>query len=315
VFGIFERGVMKHPGSVELWIYYLEACDAAGAGRRWRKVVTRAVRMHPREGRLWVLAGKRAASMGNMSGARGWFMRGCRFANGVGVWVEYARYEMEWLARVERRKGRGNKKALLEEMGGKKEDDGEIRFEDEDMDDDDRNENGELVLADLDRDSTVPKRDAVFDEEAVKKLEKSPALEGAIPIAVYDISLKERWANAATSEAFFEMFAGFTHVASQPKILQHVLDSMSEQYPTDAATFSCLVRQPLVGVDAHTAEYPKALRESMARLRRYMKEGRGSSAGLARRTITWIDPVLADDNLDEGLRMVLDHLKAELDAA
>ena len=277
--------------------------------------MTRAVRMHPREGSLWIIAGRRAALAGDMTGARGWFMRGCRFADSVGVWVEYARCEMEWLAKVERKKGGIGRKGLAEKVADRKEDtEMEIRVEDEDDMEDQRNENGELMLDNLDGDAGLPKRDAVFDEQAVKKLERSPALDGAIPLAIYDISLKERWANDVTSEAFFDMFTTFTNVSSQPKILQHVLDSMAERYPKSAATYDCWIRRPLVGVDVNTPEFPRALQESLARLRRYQEEDKDSAGALARKTLAWVAPILANTDLDVSLRAVLEHFRTALEA-
>ncbi len=60
---------------------YLAFASKVKATKRWRKVATQALRMHPTDVGLWKLAGTRAARNGDMAGAREYFMRGCRFCN------------------------------------------------------------------------------------------------------------------------------------------------------------------------------------------------------------------------------------------
>ncbi|EGY19618.1 U3 snoRNP protein [Verticillium dahliae VdLs.17] len=103
VLAIYERAVTKRPASKELWLDYLTYTERIRATKRWRRTMTRALRLMPRDAELWVLAGRRAAKNGDMGTARGYFMRGCRFCTvDGGLWVEYARCEMEWLAKMER---------------------------------------------------------------------------------------------------------------------------------------------------------------------------------------------------------------------
>lgn len=302
VFGIFERAVARHPGSVDLWREYLRFAAEVRATKRWRKVMSRALRMHPARPELWVLAGRRAASNSDMNAARGFFMRGARFCvRDATVWVEYARCEMEWLARIEARKTKkGGARKALEEQADHGDD--AIMFGDEDSDED-VDENGRLVLPDPDAKGAKK----VFDEGAVKKLEeKNPAMDGAIPVAIFDISRKQPFFNAAAAEQFFGMFAEFSTVSIQERIIQHVLDVMAELYPNSPATCSCSIRQPLIGIDVTSAAYPKALREALARLRSAL-DTTTDKAQLAQKTTAWIEPILSSADLDAGIRTVLEH--------
>lgn len=301
IFGLYERAVQRHPGDVAMWKEYLKFAEEVKASKRWRKVMSRALRMHPNKPQLWVMAGRRAAANGDMQGARGFFMRGARFCvRDATIWVEYARCELEWLGRLEARKGKkgGVQKAVAEQADYG---DDAIMFGDEDSDDE-ANENGQLVLPDPDA-KGIKK---VFDDGAVQNLANNPALDGAIPIAIYDIARKQPFFSAAVAEQFFDMFAGFSNVSSQPKIIQHVLDTMAEPYPNTPSTCSCHVRQPLVGVDVNSAAYPKALREALGRLKTAL-ETTTNKAQLVQKTIAWIEPVLASEDLDAGIRMVLEH--------
>ncbi|KAK0712643.1 U3 small nucleolar RNA-associated protein 6-domain-containing protein [Lasiosphaeria miniovina] len=323
-FGIFERGVTKHPGCVPLWRAYLDFAAQIKATKRWRRIVTRAIRLHPTDVGLWTLAGRRAARNGDMERARGHFLRGCRFCTaGPALWVEYARCEMEWLARIEAKKNGGGRKGgggpavnVMEAIKATEagEQDGDhIAF------DDDSDEEGDgddvLMLPDPDAEeegAMVKAKPKVFDEEATRKLEQSPALSGAIPMAIFDIAKKQRFFGAAAAEEFFDMFATFDRVSSQGKIVQHVLSTMEELFPASPCTCSCEIRQPLIGVDVHTPAFPQAVRESLSRLKAGLRKTTDKKA-LARKLVAWLETTFAVADLDPAIQTVLEHTKKSLE--
>lgn len=248
-----------------------------------------------------------------MDGARGYFMRGCRFCTaGVEVWAEYARCEMEWLVRMEAKKGRGKSTAGAPapiKISNNVDEDGNMMFDDSS---DEEGDDDEVMMPDPDAQFRREKPKEVFSQDAVQKLENSPALDGAIPKAVFDIARKQTFFGAPAAEAFFDVFASFPKVSCQPKLVQHVLDTMMAEYPTHLATCSCYVRQPLIGVEYNTPEFPKALRDALARLRSMLESTKDKSA-LAARTLAWIDPLLGFEDLDTGIRTVLEHTKRKLE--
>ncbi|KAL2150453.1 hypothetical protein VTH82DRAFT_7016 [Thermothelomyces myriococcoides] len=320
-FGIFERAVLKHPGSVALWRAYLDfAGNEARASKRWRRICTRALRLHPTDASLWVLAGRRAAQAGDMERARAHFLRGCRFCTAEPtLWVEYARCEMEWLARIEAKKaGKGVRKGVNAMEAVKATEavqEGDVMMFDDSDSDDSGDEDG-LMLPDPDAQGQEGKtaKPQVFDEETTKKMEQSPALSGAIPMAIFDIAKKQPFYGPVAAEAFFDTFAVFTNVSSQPKIVQHVLTAMEEAFPNHPCTCSCRVRQPLIGVDAQTAAFPKALRESLARLKSGMERTEDKKA-LADKTVVWINGILETEGLDVAIKTVLEHTKQSLQSS
>jgi U3 small nucleolar RNA-associated protein 6 len=276
--------------------------------------------MHPQDAGMWVLAGKRAANGGDINGARGYFMRGCRFCVKTEVlWVEYAKAEMEWLARVEAkaRKGTANSRgvgALEEVRAAEVEEEGDVvLFDEESGDDDEDLVEGGPIIAGPDADLRKETQRALSTEEA-QKLQKSPALEGAIPKAIFDISKKQPFFGPQAAEAFFDVFSGFPNVSSQPGLAQHVLDSLVELYPNHPSTANCLVRHPLIGREAHSPGFPRALRESLARLKTHMETTTDKMA-LSEKTIAWIDPILGIDDLDTGIRTVLEYTRQKLQAS
>ncbi|KAK4120540.1 hypothetical protein N657DRAFT_625106 [Parathielavia appendiculata] len=319
-FGIFERAVTKHPGSIPLWRAYLDFAAEVKATKRWRRICTRALRLHPTEPGLWAMAGRRAAQSGDMERARAHFLRGCRFCvggEGGTLWVEYARCEMEWLGRVEAKKsGKGVRKGVdpLEAIKATEAvQEGDIVMFDEE--DEESGEEGELVLPDPDVQGQGAKaRPKVFDDGTTKKMEQSPALSGAIPMAIFDIARKQPFFGPAAAEKFFDVFAGFSNVSSQERIVEHVLEAMKELFPNHPCTCSCQIRRPLIGVDVMTAAFPKALRESLARLNDGMERTDDKKA-LASKMVAWIDMILETEGLDAAIKTVLEHTKRSLEEA
>ncbi|KAF2967820.1 hypothetical protein GQX73_g5744 [Xylaria multiplex] len=301
VFGILERSVNRHPGSMELWKEYLSYATKLRATKRYRKVMTRALRMHPAKAELWVLAGQKSASNGDMHAARGFFMRGSRFCTrDPTVWLAYAKCEMEWLEKIEARKGKkgGSEKAIQEQA---EHDDDEIKLGSDDSDDD-VDENGRLIIPNSD--AVAAKK--VFDAETASKLKNNPALDGAIPLAIFDIAKKQAFFNAAVAEQFFNIFVIFTGLSIQARIIQHVLDGMNELYPNDPSTAYCYIQQPLIGLDANTPAYPKALRETLGRIKSTVATTTNPKA-LSTKLRIWLETLLSPQDLDSGIRTVLEH--------
>jgi U3 small nucleolar RNA-associated protein 6 len=297
---------------VLLWTEYLNYAASIGATKKWRRIMTRAVRMHPTNSDLWATAGRRAAASGDMVGARAMFMRGCRFCTKNEVlWVAYARMEMEWLAKVQEKKGSKGLKYVLGAEAS--ESDGNIRFDDDNDNDDEEDFGDEAVIGDPLAEVSKQKPE-IFDQAAAEELEKSPALDGAIPRAIFDICKKQAFFTPSAAESFFDMLSDFPQVRTQSKIVAHILASLVASDPFHPATLNCQIRKPLMGVDRTSPAFPKALRESIVKLREALATTTDRST-LETKTLDWIRPLLADEELDEGLRAVLEHTQRQLNAS
>ncbi|QLI67615.1 U3 small nucleolar RNA-associated protein 6 [Metarhizium brunneum] len=303
VLSIYERGVNRHPGSRKLWKGYLSYAASIKAAKRWRKTMAKALRMMPTDAEFWVIAGRRSARNGDMAAARGFFMRGCRFCTqDCKLWLEYARSEMEWLVKVDQRKS--EKKGVDALRPDRVDDDDELCIAD--SEDEDEAEDGNML--------PEPSRAQakVIDKQASEQLKSNPAMDGAIPMAIYDISRKQAFFTPEVAESFFTMFASFKALSVEPKISQHVLDSLSEAYPNHPSTCNCYIRQPILGVQTNTAEFPRGLRDVLARLGEKL-DVTTDKLELSRKTTAWIDGYLARGGLDDDIRQVLEYTKEKLE--
>ncbi|KAF4126181.1 U3 small nucleolar RNA-associated protein 6 [Geosmithia morbida] len=308
VLSIYERSVNRHPSSSALWREYLSYTASIKASKRFRRTMTSALRMMPHDSGLWIMAGRRAAHNGDMAAARGFFMRGCRFCTKDGtLWIEYARCEMEWLAKVDQRKKKGTKAVADDPLRAERtiDDGNELRIEDSDEDGDDDEGEGYMLP------QPSKTQEKVIDKQTAKQLRNNPAMDGAIPMAIYDVASKQAFFRPASAEQFFFVVATFSNVASQPRISQHILDAMDSTYPNDPATCNVHVRRPIIGVDPSSADFPRGLREALPLLNGYL-ETTTDRQELAKKTAAWIDEYLAVEGLDEGIRKVLEHTRGKL---
>ncbi|OAA45388.1 U3 snoRNP protein [Metarhizium rileyi] len=306
VFSIYERAVNRHPGSSELWKEYLSYAASVKAAKRWRKTMTKALRMMPTDVDLWVIAGRRSARHGDMAAARGFFMRGCRFCTkDCQLWIEYAKSEMEWLVKVDQRKN--EKKGVDALRPDRVDDDDELRIVDSEDDDDD-NDDGNIL--------PEPSRAQanVIDKQASAQLKSNPAMDGAIPMAIYDIAQKQAFFTPEVAESFFLLFSSFKTLSTQPTISQHVLDSLNKAYPNHPSTCNCYIREPIHGLQTNTADFARGLRTVLARLGDKL-DVTTDKIELGRKTAAWIDGYLALGGLDDGIRQVLELTRGKLELA
>ncbi|KAG9242977.1 U3 small nucleolar RNA-associated protein 6-domain-containing protein [Calycina marina] len=297
-FQIYDRGTQKHPGDVGLWMSYLEFARKEKGTKKWEAALTQALRLHPTKEDFWLYAARWSLERdGDMAAARSYMQRGTRFCTrNARLWIEYAKMEMIYLAKIALRRKILGLDPVEEEVA-------EEEVEEED---------GFATSQDVISLKTHTLRSEMVakvqvDGEAKKDPMDTPALNGAIPMAIYDSATKQSFFCTAVAEQFFDMFALFTQVRSLSRILQHVLDSMRDMYAKDASTFSCYTRWPVVTLDVTSSEFPMALATSLSRA----KEARESvsvrdRAALAKKTRAWVEPILAREDIDPGVRTVLE---------
>ena len=304
VLATYERAVNRHPGSAALWREYLGYTHTVKATNRFRITMTKALRMLPTDPELWIMAGKRSAQNGDMGTARAFFMRGCRFCNKDGrLWIEYARSEMEWLEKMEKKKG---SKMGSDPLRSEKQQDDDYLQIAAGSDEDDEDEDTGMVLPE------PPKtQENVIDRKVAKELASNPALDGAIPMAIFDISRKQPFFDANIGATFFDLVTSFRSLELQPRISQHIMQALEGVYLRHPATADCRVRESIIGISATNAEFPRNLRTVLACLKEEL-ETTEDREDLVRRTHIWIDGYLAAEDLDEGIRIVLEHTKKNL---
>ena len=296
IFGIFDRGTKKHPGDIALWVSYLEYAKGIEATKKFKTILTAAIRLHPTRHELWLYAARYSLEIeSDMNGARSYMQRGTRFCTTTReLWIEYAKLEMIYLAKIALRR-----KILGLDVVDSIESDGE--------DDAVFDPSKDMISLEVNSIKPAMIKSIQVDSEAAKDPMTTPALQGAIPIAIFDAARKQPFFCASAAEDFFDMFAAFTQVRCLSQILQHVLDAMQKLFAMDTSTSNCYVRQPIIGVDLHSPSFPAALGESLSRLKEMRGKTKDNNVFL-KKTKSWIESLLATKDLDPGIETVLKHI-------
>jgi U3 small nucleolar RNA-associated protein 6 len=288
---------------------YLEYTRQERATKKFKSVLTSAIRLHPTKSELWLYAARWALELeADMNGARSYMQRGTRFCTqSKDLWIEYAKLEMIYLAKIAMRRrilglDADESVEALENTEGATDDGGFSTTADV------------IAIPDFKTNTLRPSmiKGVEVDSEVAKDPMATSALNGAIPLAIFDAARKQPFFCPAAAEDFFDMFASFTQVRCLPKILQYVLDSMMESHPRDPCICSCYIRQPVLGIEPTSPEFPIAVGSTLDRLKESMGTA-NDKAVLSRKMKAWFEQILGLEELDPGIQTVIRHTIKKLE--
>jgi U3 small nucleolar RNA-associated protein 6 len=300
IFFVLERGVRRFQGDMGLWMQYLEFCRKEAANKKLAKALTQCLRMHPIKWDLWTWAAKYYfEQQADMPTARSYMQRGLRFCKREQkLWLEYAKLEMLYVAKIAARR----KILGLDIERTVKQIDSTLDA-DADM----------MALPDVTADEIkpegAPEPKQAVDEEALKKLAASPALNGDIPRIVFETAMRE-FNDPALAEQFFDVFAAFTDVPCTSKLLQHIIDNLSSQESaaSNISMHICLAKLELLDTNTleaiEAAEFPLKLAKALSVLKKAMGESPKHNADLAEKVVALLLPYF-NFELDEDIERVL----------
>ncbi|KAF2496632.1 hypothetical protein BU16DRAFT_537795 [Lophium mytilinum] len=295
IFFVLQRGTRKFPADIGLWMQYIEFARKEKAFKKLNDILASLLRLHPTKPELWIYAARYAVdTQADYTNARSYMQRGLRFCKHSKVmWIQWAKLEMNYIAKIAtRRKILG----LDADPTTKTQDQDDT----EDM----------ILLPSLTAEDINPSlatTDAV-DQTALQNLASSPALSGAIPLAVFDAAMSEFKDNTSFAEEFFTMFNDFdaSTVACLRKILSHVLDHLRQTSPNSAAAAMCEFRAPLIGVSQTSPAFASALGQALDHLNTSLGALPERKQPLLKSAIQWALPLVrSGDITDPGIKKVL----------
>lgn len=270
---------------------YLNAAKKQKAFSRVSIIYTNLVRLHPTKPEVWIHAAKFAIDEhGDMAEARSFMQRGLRFCKGSRtLWLSYFRLELVYIAKVIRRQ------QILGLTGS-----GTAEKEFEDLDNPEADIVALPAVTQRDMGPSVATNEVV-DRNALQALRATPALSGAIPIAIFDAAMNQFNGTSFAGE-FVDLICNFDTIPCCVKVLQHVLDYLEKIDPSGSVTLDCWIRQPLIGVFHTTAQLAQALGVVFSRLRSSLDDH--PSSNLVQRTVSWVSSYVQRD-LDDSVKAVL----------
>lgn len=293
IFFILDRATRKFHGDIGLWVQYIEYARQQKAFKKLSSIFTDALRLHPTNADLWIYAAQYALDdHADMTEARSYMQRGLRFCkSSKQLWVHYGKLELIYVAKlVARRRILG----LDGEAESSKQRQEEAGFDDPDAD--------MITLPKLTGKDVNPSEgdNKGADNEALQNLASTPALSGAIPIAIFDTAMKHFNNDDRFGQEYYNMVNEFGDVPCLRKILEHVVEAMRETQPGSYRTHTCYTKVPTAGIPVTSAEFPRALGVSLSRLREYQPD-----RNFAQEVINWLQPLKKTEDLDPALQKVL----------
>jgi U3 small nucleolar RNA-associated protein 6 len=288
---ILDRATRKCPGNLGLWVQYIEYCRRQKMYRRLTDVFSDALRLHPANADLWIYAAKYALEEhADMTQARSYFQRGLRFCKSQrNMWIQYGRLECIYIAKLfARRQILGLDQPVKDRSAPTQAIDGE-----EDM----------IALPALTAEDINPtaEKDDGLDEGALEALNSTPALTGAIPMAIFDAAMKESSSNLILAQEFFDMVFEFEGLPCLRKILEHIVTHQTTKSPSNYRVAICDIKLPVAGIKATSPEFPRALGTSLRHMKKYQIE-----PNLAQELVRWLRPLSENEELDPALHKVVE---------
>lgn len=293
IFHILDRATKKHHGDIGLWMQYIEYTRKQKAHKKLSRIFTNVLRLHPTKPELWIYAAQYVlGEHADMTEARSYMQRGLRFCkNSKNMWLEYVKLEMIYIAKVAtRRRILGLDMSRKKDLG-------------EPIDDPDADVVALPPITGEDVNPSVGKYDDV-DKVALENLKSTPALSGAIPIAIFDAAMKQFGNDDLLGRKFYDTIAQFEETPCLPKILTHVVEGLLTNSPGNYDTYVCHIKVAVVGITVDSPDFPQAFAISLSRWKAYISL-QTQKLNLAVEMVSWLVPFLNADRLDPALRKVI----------
>ncbi|CAD6577025.1 MAG: U3 snoRNP protein [Alectoria sarmentosa] len=245
IFFILDRATRKFHGDIGLWMQYIAFARKQRSHKRVSQIITKVLRLHPTRPELWIYVATNYLNDGDITEARAYMQRGLRFCKGnQKLWVEYAKMEMINISKIA---GRARILGLDVE---KIEEKNRLIPEDDDED--------MITLPANTSEDIVPTQrpSAGVEQKALEKLSTSPALSGAIPLAIFDAARKHFDEDNELCQNFFDMVAEFCDEPCHELVLSHIMDTLRTIAPESPGTLIRWIRQPVIGIDTASPEFP-----------------------------------------------------------
>ena len=304
IFFILDRATRRFQGDVGLWMQYLKFARKQKSDKKVSQILTSMLRFHPTKAEMWIYAANYAMDeRGDMTEARSYMQRGLRFCETEEkLWIEYARLEMIWVARIWARR----------RILGVDESQENFRRRTKQHADD---INGDIVrLPEITEEDVNPTTRITegMNQEVLENLGTSPALSGAIPMTIFDSAMKQFNQDESLCLRLFDMINGFRDLPCTKRLLDHMMEIV-QIFESPAARI-LFIKHPVLGLSATSPGFPAMFGLCLDRMNSAFSQLspltnshniRGTRATLCEYILEWLLPYFEEKELDPDLRKVV----------
>jgi U3 small nucleolar RNA-associated protein 6 len=302
VFFILDRATRKFPGDIGLWMQQIEYARLQMAYKKLSQILTNALRLHPSKPDLWTYAAHVAMDEhADVTEARSYMQRGLRFCKGArSLWLEYMKLEVLYIAKLAARK---QILGIEEHL--------EPQREQQPMDD----TNADLEnLPQLTVDDRGTSQTEDVNEALLLIMANTPALSGAIPIAIFDAAVVQFKDDDKLCQDFFDIVQNIDSLSCLASVLEHITDHMLRWWPSSWRTVACDIKLSCVGTAVTSPAFPRRFGSSLRKLQEASLQVT-SCKGLIDAMRDWLQTFLENDSLDVALRQIMLSTLSRLDVA
>ncbi|PGH21572.1 hypothetical protein AJ80_03132 [Polytolypa hystricis UAMH7299] len=293
IFFILERATKKFHGDVGLWMQYIEYARKQKAHKKLSQIFMNALRLHPTKPELWIYAARYTLEEhADMTQARSYMQRGLRFCkNSQNMWIQYAKLEMIYITKL------GARQRILGLDGSRQA---------PAVDHSDTDPNADMIaLPQITGEDINPSAsNDEPDQVALQNLNATPALTGAIPIAIFDTASKQFNNSDVLGHDFYNMILEFENTPCVKRILDHIVESMLAEHATSPHTQICYIMLPVAGLTPTSPQFPSSFGTSLARIKESMEKQPSTSQRLASEIVKWLQPIASLEDIDPALKTV-----------
>ncbi|PKY08252.1 hypothetical protein P168DRAFT_308336 [Aspergillus campestris IBT 28561] len=291
IFFVLDRATRKFPGDIGLWVQYIEYARQQKSYKKLSTILTDALRLNPTNVDLWLYAAQYSLDEhADMTQSRSYMQRGLRFCKSSRkLWLHYAKLELIYIAKLFARQ---RILGLDREIEAPKDQGPSLDDPDADM----------IAMPQITEEDINPTAGGTDEanQQALQTLSATPALTGAIPLAIFNTALKHFENDDRFGHEFYDMTLEFEDLPCLRRILEEVVDAMRATKPASPHTQICYIRLPTAGIRVTSADFPRALGASLGRLKESQNDPR-----VAKEVIGWLQPIAQTENLDPALQTVL----------
>jgi U3 small nucleolar RNA-associated protein 6 len=301
-FFVLDRGTRKFPGDTSLWMQSIGYARKQKAHKKLSQILTNVLRLHPTKPDLWIYAAQFAIEEhADMTEARSYMQRGLRFCkSSKKMWLEYAKLEILYIAKIAARR------KVLGIDGNRTNETAAQSLDDPDAD--------VLILPKVTNEDINPKLPDhdVIDQGALRTLDSTPAMTGAIPIAIFDAGMAQFRNDPAFGKACFDVCSEFENIPCTRRILNHIVEVMIGANQDTWQSKACFIKVVVAGLDVSSPDFPPSLSVSLSRLKSALSQAQ-QKVNLAKDILGWVLALLEENELDPAIRQVLSARKGSLE--
>lgn len=300
IFFVLDRATKKFPGDLGLWMQYITFAQKQRSNKKVTQLLTSLLRLHPTKPELWIYAATMRSD--DITEARSYMQRGLRLCgSSEKLWIEYVRLEMIHVSKI------AGRRRILGFDVEKVEEKGRLNSEEDDED--------MVTLSAITADDimSAQRPSDGLEQEALEKLSTSPALSGAIPMAIFDAAMKHFKQSNELCQQFFDVIAEFHETPCQESIMAHIMDTLRTIAPESPGTLIRWIQQPVIGIDVMSPEFPALFGSCLDRIRKSFETLAPISTGpettrpigiLGRQVIAWM-LTYQNEGIDADVRKVI----------